>query len=320
MSVSQRRALALLLVAGLTAAVGAFVSTGNATAASPKTPTSMVITAITSSVAAPDGTPSGAVPYVLVEAGGSIDVTVAFYIGTTPAAFNSDTALTITSTAGTLSPATGVAPGKSTSVTLTTSVASAANQVGLTVTVASGPAKGLTTGPPISAQRFDVLSNLRFANSSADFQEGIGGDANCANATEDAPVCGILVLPDGAASSQVLLSLGACDTTYAKCGSTKGVVVQALANLSGLYSRSAPATLVIKCDRTLCGTGAIQSKVVNFSLLGNAALGAAPACPAKGTVGDLQTACVDFVQSKRDGSGDTHLYLLFAQDIRGSIG
>jgi hypothetical protein len=314
------RRLLLLLVAGLAAATGAFVSTGNATAASPTMPTSMVITGITSSVAAPAGTPSGAVPYVLVEAGGTFDVTVAFYNGTTPAAFNSDTTLKITSTAGTLSPATGVAPAKATSVTLTTSLASAANQVGLTVTVASGPAKGLTTGEPNSAQRFDVLSDLRFEDSSADFQQGIGGETNCANATRADPVCGLLLLPSGAVSSQVLLSLGVCDATYANCGSNKGVVVQALANLSGLYPRSTPATLVIKCDKTLCGTGAIQSKLVNFSLLGNAALGAAPACPAKGTVGDLQTACVDYVQSKRDGSGDTHLYLLFVQDIRGSIG
>jgi hypothetical protein len=310
----------LLLVACLAAGVGAFVSTSNATAASPPRPTSMVITGISSPVVAPAGTPSGAVPYVLVEAGGTFDVTVAFYDGTTPAAFSSDTTLKITSTAGTLSPATGVAPGKATSVTLTTSLASPANQVGLTVTVASGPAKGLTTGAPNSAQRFDVLSDLRLEDSTTGFQQGIGGDTDCANATRADPVCGILILPNGATSSQVLLSLGACDTTYAKCGSTKGVVVQALADLSGLYSRSAPATLVIKCDKTVCGTGAIQSKVVNFSLLGNAALGAAPACPAKGTVGDLQSACVDYVQSKRDGAGDTHLYLLFAQDIRGSIG
>jgi hypothetical protein len=30
--------------------------------------------------------------------------------------------------------------------------------------------------------------------------------------------------------------------------------------------------------------------------------------------------CVDYVQSKRDGSGDTHLYLLTDQDLRGGIG
>jgi hypothetical protein len=30
--------------------------------------------------------------------------------------------------------------------------------------------------------------------------------------------------------------------------------------------------------------------------------------------------CVDYVQSKRDGSGDTHLFLLTDRDLRGGIG
>jgi hypothetical protein len=30
--------------------------------------------------------------------------------------------------------------------------------------------------------------------------------------------------------------------------------------------------------------------------------------------------CVDYVQSKRDGSGDTHLYLLTDRDMRTGIG
>jgi hypothetical protein len=189
------------------------------------------------------------------------------------------------------------------------------------VKVAGGQAaRTVAPGTSEPGQLFDVLSELRPDEPSTPgtaFQEGIGGDSDCANATKEKPVCGIVILPSGS-NSPVLLSLGACDATYAACRSNRGVVVQTLADLSGLYSKAAPATLVIKCDKSLCGTGSIQSKIVSYSAFGNAPLAAAPACPAKGIVG-ATAACVDYVQSKRDGAGDTHLYLLFAQDMRGGI-
>ncbi len=43
------------------------------------------------------------------------------------------------------------------------------------------------------------------------FQEGIGGEDDCAVATPANPVCGVVILPQGASSSQVLLSLGPCE-------------------------------------------------------------------------------------------------------------
>jgi hypothetical protein len=316
------RLFVLALVGCVAAALGGLLVTSTATANSPTAPVKIVIDSVTSSVLPPGGTPGGAVPYVLVKAGDSFSVSVSFYDASgNPASFNNDTTLAITSNRGTLTPSTGVAPGGATSATLTTSLATAANQVSLTVAVAGGKlARTVTPGTSRSDQLFDVLTDLRFENSTTDFQQGIGGDSNCTIATKAAPVCGIVILPDGAASSQVLLSLGACDSTYAACGSNKGSVVQALANLTGLYSKTSPATLLIKCDKSLCGGGAIQNVPVNFSLGGNAPLQPASACPAKGTIGDDQDACVDYVQSKRDGSGDSYLYLLFAQDLRGGIG
>ena len=125
-----------------------------------------------------------------------------------------------------------------------------------------------------------------------------------------------------ATSPQVLLSLGACTGTadpYAKCNA-RGVVVQTLANLTGLYPKDDPATVIMKCDKTLCGTGAIQALFLNYSLLGDASLTKAEACPRKNTIGADQDACVDYVQSKRDGFGDTHLYLLLTRDARVSVG
>lgn len=319
-----RRIFLLSLVGMLVAALGGLV-TSTATAASPA-PTKIVIDEVFSSVEAPDGTPDGAVPYVLVAANADFFVDVSFYDATgAPAAFNSDTTLSITSNQVTLSPSTAVVPKGVTSWRLTSKAATAANQVSLTVKVASGRS-ARTVAPGTSPRLFDVMSQLRLENSAKDvyFQHGIGGRANCTEATREDPVCGIVILPRGSVSAKVLLSLGACDSAYAGCGSSRGSLVQTLADLNDgagdLYTKTSPAALLMKCDKSLCGTGSIQSQTLSYSLLGNTALQVAPACPAKGTVGAEQPACVDYVRSKRDGSGDTHLYLLFTEDARVSFG
>ena len=319
---SARRRAFLVLLTCLGLAVAGMVA-GTANAASPA-PVRIQIDGVSSATTAPAGTPSGAVPYVLVKAGDDFFVDVSFYDASgNPAAFNSDTTLNITSSAGALTPSTGIAPKGATSVRLTTSLGKAANQVSLTVSVATkrNQSSGVTPGTSSAGQLFDVLSDLRFesGNPHQNFAQGIGGDSNCTEATKTAPVCGIVILPNGA-NSQVLLALGLCDSTYAGCGSTKGAVVQALADLSGLYSNSSPATVLVKCDKSLCPGGAIRNYHLSFSLNGNDALGTAPACPAKATIGAGQGACVDYVQSTRDGSGDTLLYLLIAQDVRISVG
>ena len=61
-------------------------------------------------------------------------------------------------------------------------------------------------------------------------------------------------------------------------------------------------------------------KTLYSSLSPNGALAATPACAAKGVIGADQQTCLDYVQSKRDGSGDTHLYWLVTRDARMSIG
>ena len=324
----RRLALALALVGSLLAAVGV-VSSSAATAAS-LAPVRVVIDAVTSDLAAPGGTPAGAVPTVLVQTGGTVHVAVSFYDATgAPASFTKNTTVAVTSDRGGLTQLTSTALKGATSATLDVRFTQAANQVPLTVTVPGRAGTALTATSSLG-QRFDVVKELRFVDSAprASLRQGIGGDdGRCTNATPTNPVCGVVILPHGAQSSQVLLSLGACDASYAVCGSQKGAVVQTLADLSdpsvpsgSLYSTADPAALLIKCDKTLCGGGQIQDRRVNFSLAGNDALRAAPACVVKGTVGADQDACVDYVQSKRDGSGDTLLYLLFTQDMRGSMG
>ena len=66
-------------------------------------------------------------------------------------------------------------------------------------------------------------------------------------------MCGVVILPNGATSTQVLLSLGACDPTYAGCD-PRGAVVQTLAGLAGLYTKTSPATILMRCDKSLCGS------------------------------------------------------------------
>jgi hypothetical protein len=330
----RRRGVALALLACLIAALGGVLTTP-ASAASPA-PVTIRVDSVTSDVALPAGLPGSAVPYVVVMAGGTFHVNVSFLDATGAlASFTKDTTLRVASNVGTLSSTTGTALKGHSTATIDTSLTSAVNQVVLTVSADAGsksPTPGVSYVPPVKDLRFDVLSELNPdvpSTSGTAFQAGIGGQTDCTNASETAPVCEIVILPRGA-GSHVLLSVGACDaaasSTYAPCftgvkGAAGGAIVQTLwAQPSTPYSVTSPATVVIKCDKTLCGTGPIQSLKVIYSLGGNSSLTAAAACPAKNTMASAGVPCVDYVQSKRDGSGDTHFYLLTDQDLRGGIG
>ena len=340
MTTSTRRPRVLLmLLACLGLALPLLVSQ-SASAASPAVAT-IKIDRIWSDVTDPKGTPTGSLAAVLVQANETFHIDVSFYDADhNPASFNTDTTLAIASSTGTLKPSTGVVPKGWKTWTLNTSLTAAANRVVLTVSVAGAKGPRAVTSDPSSDQPFDVVSQLRTATSTDNFKDGfvggIGGDTDCTTATKDAPVCGIVMLPKGAASS-VLLSTGVCDGTkdYTPCTppictttscSPGGAVIQTLFADGGLYTPTAPATLLMKCDKTRCGTGSIQKVPVYYSLGINTALQKVPPCPAKNTVGTdpttglLQDMCVDYVQSQRDGSGDTYLYILFTKDARVGMG
>jgi len=316
------RAVLALLVLALVA-VG--LQSGPA-ASDPPRPVRIEIDRVFSSLSAPAGTPEGAVPYALVVAGEQFSIEVSFYDAAGQlAAFNRDTPLRISTNTGSAnvpSPALVTAPGGATSVTLTTSLPKPANQVQVTVSAPTlRGSKAVTPGNTSPDERFDVLAELRYQDSAAGapFVAGIGGEADCTSATRENPVCGTLLLPNGAQSSQVLLSRGLCDAAYADCGSTRGSVIQFLGNLDGLYTQTSPATMLVRCDKSLCGKGAIAKVGLSYSLLGNATLGPAPRCPAKNTIGAGQEVCVDYVQSTRDNAGDTLLHLLLTRDARISV-
>lgn len=315
---SYRRLIALLLAGALAATLGGMhVRTASA---APPAPVEIRLDSISSATKAPSGTPGTSIPSVLAVADQELTVTVSFWDSSGRAAsFSKDTRITVTSDRGTVTSIDTVARKNLVTADLRVSVPEPVNQVRLGVAFTSGKVTYSDTATDL--QRFDVLSQLRFEGAEPDvaFTAGIGGKDDCSEATAQDPVCGIVILPRGAASSQVLLSLGPCgDSAYSGCGDPDGSVVQTLAALAG-YTSTDPAMILMKCDKTLCGGGSIQDQVLFYTLDGNTALTRATPCPAKGTVGD-EPACLDYVQSKRDGAGDTHLYLLFTRDARVSVG
>ena len=333
MSLLHRRVLGVLL-ALLTATALVSLRPGGAGAVS-SAPTGIVVDALTSAVQAPPGTRAGAVPTLLVKGGipadgnfTQYDVQVRVHLTglTTDPAFTKDTTVSLSASnpAGSvpLTRTSAVFPKGVTSAVLVTSVAVPANQVTLTVSL---PGKKATDFSPGTSVSFDALVALTTspATVGTSFTGGIGGSGGaCADATPTSPVCGVATLPRGA-YSDVFLSQGVCDAAYTRCN-TAGSVVQLLADIDGtapLYSPTSPFTVLMKCDKSLCGGGAIKDTVVNVALDGNAALAPIPPCPAKGVVGATQTSgCVDFVQSTRDNAGDTLLFVLLPGDARVSIG
>jgi hypothetical protein len=317
---TRRRPLLVLAVAAfLGAGLVSPIVTG-ATAASPTGPVRIQIDSITSVAnAAPTGTPPGAVPYLLVRSGDTFVVHVSFWdVNNNPASFNKDTGLAISASTGSPTPSTGTALKGNPTADLPTSLATPADRVTITVGMANArDAKTVAPDTSDSNQRFDVQSDIRVVPSTTDFSQGIGGDNNCESATKQKPICGLVLLPAGAASPTVLLSIGPCLAGFTDCTKETGSVVQTL--LGGTFSRMSPATLVIKCDKSLCPGTSIQNYKLSYSILGDAALQLAPVCAVKGTVGPApEVACIDYVNSHRDGSGDTLLYLNFVQDLRGA--
>jgi hypothetical protein len=263
----------------------------------------------------------GAVPTVLTSAGAPSDhpFTLTITLLPTGAAFKSDTVLSLSAPGpGTLDPAAVTMPGGVNSASFSVSYSAVAN--GVSVTVSGPKARGKTPSvAPGTTNSFDVLKTLTtFAPDNPNLKTGLGvGNADCSQTTTE-PECGILILPSGFASTEGLLSLGACTPDL---GCSKGTqVVQFLADLGTTYSPDNPATLIIRCDKSLCRGGSIAKYTVKYSQAATGALSTAAPCVNKGVALDANgtQVCTDYVQSHRDNSGDTLLYLLFTHDMRGA--
>jgi len=145
-------------------------------------------------------------------------------------------------------------------------------------------------------------------------------DPNCGAPTSTNTTCGRLILPAGGPQQHVLMSVGSCDG-LGPCrtvGSAKALVVTAV--FPAEYPKGTPATVVLACDKALCGqtgAGLLQIQVM-YTFLNGGTLDknrVAPPCPEKGVLGNDQHICVDLVNSTRN-QGDLYTPVLFDHDLR----
>ena len=321
-----RRPRALVLLTALIAAAALVVPTTGASAARPApipTAPKITVTAVTNILDLPvaEGTPE-----VLIQANKAFPVTVALVDGVYSK--TDDLSLTLTATNGSFV--------QTTEVTIAAGASSTKDDLMLTLRTANtvGTASRVVlTAQPVDrkAQRdlgsgssveFDVVTDpkpvpLTIEQRKQSLLVSRAGNGVPCEPTPDKQSCVDLLLPLGV-GSDIFFATGACDGGI-NCGRNGISVLQVLAKIEGPYKKTSPATLVVKCDKSLCGTGAIQRNVLYGSLAKTGPLAFLPACPAKGTIGSTQESCVDYVQSKRDGSGDTYLYWLVTRDARMSF-
>lgn len=316
---TARSGAALSAAALLVSAAGLSVA-GTAGAAPP--PSTTAPTGITASASTDNTGLGGAVPVVLVTAGGQFSLTVT--LTPTDATFTSATTLALTASvaggrpAGSVTPGSVVMPAGVNSATFSASYSAVQNGVQITAAVAK--AKGKLAGvAPGTTDPFDVLKVLEtFGSNNPQLTTGLGvGDANCTAVSTESE-CGTLVLSHGFSSQAGALSLGTCSSDL-NC-TTGSQVVQFIAQLD-TYSSTDPALLIIRCSKQQCPGKAIKNYTlkVSFSASGPLNMVAAP-CVSKGVARDAagNDFCTDYVSSRRDNAGDVLLYLLFTHDMRAS--
>lgn len=282
--------------------------------------------AVTSSTTAPTGSPSDAVPAVLVKQGQAFTLTVTLtYLGQSAAFNGKSTTLSVKATGpGTLSSSTISMAGGVSSQDFSLSYSTYAPNVSVTVSVPNG--RQASTVAPGTSNLFDVQKYLDTYASSpgVPFRQGEGA-GGCADATTDDPVCGVAILPHGAGSGGVLLSVGGCDPVR-DVNCKNPLVVQMIANFNDalgnpLYSKTDPATVLVICDKTACKGKGVSSYNVYATLSSingaNPALSVSPPCAVKGQVNVDSDFCTDYVTSHRDNAGDLLLYVLMDRDWRG---
>lgn len=316
----QRRGTkALAGLAAAAALVSGLVATASpSTAGPPVTPTGITVALSTDNTGI-----GGVVPDVLAAAGDPVQMSLTL----TPAGatFTTDTPLALSAYAGsgTVSPSSVLFPKNTNSISVPVTYSAVGNGVQLDVSPAQ--AKGKPSGLAahnVSAPFDSLKSLLKAAAGSPALASGFG--ASQCGTTTDEPLCGVVMLPNGiTADTTAALGIATCTTDYGcRAGSQIVSFIADLTSASGtpLYSRTRPATVILRCDKSLCKGNGINSYTVKASA---AAIGASftdvPACPAKGVVGANQTMCTDYVQSTRDNAGDLLLYWLITEDPRGTI-
>jgi len=146
-------------------------------------------------------------------------------------------------------------------------------------------------------------------------------DPNCGAGsgvpTSEQPTCGHLVTTG--ANGPVVMSVGSCEEAGSclTVGGTRALVVTVNADIQ--HSPGEYSTVILSCDKVLCGGTGVPKLPVIYTFDNNGDLTqTAPACPRKNDLGSLEI-CVDYVQSMRSDS-DLYLVVLFDHDLRMSGG
>ena len=329
-----RRPRALVLLTALIAAAALVVPTTGALAARPApTPAlpKIAVTAVTNITGLPK---ASGTPAVLIDAAELFDVKVTFVNGVYST--RDDTRVLITASKGGLLPAevevVVVVPARSSTGIAKDLRLAVANGVVLTATPVERTAlRALGTG---SSMAFDVVKDTALVPVPANRDPVVVTKTGVpCQPTPEVETCVDVLLPkgldapEGLNTANVFFSTGSCDGVG--CSKPGLDVLQVLADLGSRYPKTAPATLVVKCDKSLCEGGGIKQYVLRASLDPTGPLSPVPACAVKGVIDPDVTpddptdteieSCVDYVQSKRDGSGDTYLYWLVTRDARMSF-
>ena len=148
---------------------------------------------------------------------------------------------------------------------------------------------------------------------------GCGAGGGVPNSTD--PTCGHLITKS--AQGAVVMSVGSCDdlgpnntNPCRTSGGTTALVVTLFADIQ--QSQDDPhSTMILACDKDLCGQTGVPKLPVFFSRTNTGPLNdmQAPDCPKKGVLGTDQKACIDYVSSMRSES-DLFLFILFDGDAR----
>jgi hypothetical protein len=325
---ARRRPLLVLAVAACMAAGLSGPLVSGATAAPAPTATKIDRVELTA-VAVPQSAPGK--PSALVAAGTSFSIKVTFSDGTQdlPASYSKDTTVTFSvadsadfpgspeqsaslGSKKTLVVPAGQASGSAAGFTLT-----ADNRVRLQAKVTAGSKEAKAFDVAFSAD-IDVVSSVsKLVDGTADFLSTADQATPC-SPTKQAPYCADLLLPnlsvDGAR-----MSYGLCDDFY--CGTSRRPLLQVLVGLAGLYPDPAnPATVVYRCDKTVCGNVGVTQIPVRVTLSSTDTIAVAPSCTAKGEVNAGADYCVDYKQSTKDNAGDVYIFVLFLKDARVTIG
>ena len=250
--------------------------------------------------------------------GQPFDVTVtAVDVNGAPVAVNKATAISLSTVSGDLGTLSGTTTG-------TILKNSATGTISGAVYSAYGNAQSFAvSSPQLTGTTFtvDVQALLSFTQTKPNKAARL---STCTAMTATQPTCATLLLPNGAISAQTILTEQDCLTAIGfTCrtgsGSVPSLMVDGIANLGSLYSVTNPATLIVGCDKTICGNGGVKDFNLLVQLKNDPGATLAAACPSKGQISPTGPKfCVDYVQSTRDNAGDLFLYLLFADDVRGS--